>query len=239
LEEGAMRLDALVIDLLRPSGALYTIVVKAKTYGDYVVVADVADARPPDSAGQTPVDIGSLRLLNAEGMEVSVFQSRPRKFAQRASSSVYDVHIKHTATPTQQGVYYLGFPPEWSVCSVRIAESAGGTRRAWTGMHSHADDSSWIECPFSSASASRESLAIWVSVDSDPAHGVSRLPEFRALHHRHVPVEIMRAAAHGAEPIASQRLGRSLVDAIEVKPGAFGVKIDLKAVFRSLSGGGA
>jgi hypothetical protein len=43
------------------------------------------------------------------------------------------------------------------------------------------------------------------------------LPEFRALHHRHAPVEIIR----------------------EVKPGAFGVKIDLKAVFRSLSGGGA
>jgi hypothetical protein len=218
----AMWLDALVIDLLRPSGALHTIVVKPKTYRDYVVVADIADVRPPDSAGQTPVDIGSLRLLNAEGMDVSVFQSRPRKFAQRASSSVYDVHIEHTATPMQQGIYYLGFPPEWSVCSVRIAQTAaGGTRRAWTGLHSHVDDSSWIECPLSSASASRESLAIWVSVDSDPAHGVSRLPEFRALHHRHVPVEIMRAAAHGA-----------------VKPGAFGVKIDLKAVFRSLSGGG-
>jgi hypothetical protein len=66
--------------------------------------------------------------------------------------------------------------------------------------------------------------SIWVSVDSDPAHGVSRLPEFRALHHRHSPVEIMRAAAYG--------VGRSLVDAIEVKPGAFGVKIDLKAVSR-------
>jgi hypothetical protein len=240
LEEWAMWLDALVIDLLRPSGALYTIVVKAKTYGDYVIVADIADARPPDPAGQTPVDIGSLRLLNAEGMDVSVFQSRPREFAQRASSSVYDVHIKHTATPMQQAVYYLGLPPEWSVCSVRIAQTpAGGTPQGWAGLHSHVDDSSWIECPFSSASASRESLAIWVSVDSDPAHGVSRLPEFRALHHRHAPVEIMRAAAHGAEPIASRRLGRGLVDAIEVKPGAFGVKIDLKAVFRSLSGGGA
>jgi hypothetical protein len=34
-------------------------------------------------------------------------------------------------------------------------------------------------------------------------------------------------------------VGRNVVDAIEVKPGAFGVKIDLKAVFRSLSGGGA
>lgn len=230
-----MRLDALVIDLLRPSGALHTIVVKAKSYRDYLVVADIADARPPDSAGQSPVDIGSLRLLNAEGMDVSVFQSRPHKFAQRASSSVYDVHIKHTATPMQQAVYYLGFPPEWSVCSVRIAQTAaGGTRRAWTGLHSHVDDSSWIECPFSSASASREPLAIWVSVDSDPAHGVSQLPEFRALHHRHVPVEMMRAAAHGAEPIAAPRLGRNLVEAIEVKPGAFGVKIDLKAVFRSL-----
>ncbi len=231
-----MWLDALVIDLLRPSGALHTIVVKAKTYGDYVVVADIVDGRPPDSAGQTPVDIGSLRLLNAEGMDVSVFQSRPHKFAQRASSSVYDVHIEHATTPMQQAVYYLGFPPEWSVCNVRIAQNAaGGTRRAWTGLHSHVDDSSWIECPFSSASASRESLAIWVSVDSDPAQGVSRLPEFRALHHRHVPVEIMRAAAYGAEHIASRRLGRSLVDPVEVKPGAFGVKIDLKAVFRSLS----
>jgi hypothetical protein len=232
-----MWLDALVIDLLRPSGALHTIVVKAKTYGDYVIVADIADTRPPDSAGQTPVDIGSLRLLNAEGMDVSVFKSRPRKFAQRASSSVYDVHIRHTATPMQQAVYFLGFPPEWSVCSVRIAQTAAGTRQAWTGLHSHVDDSSWIECPFSSASASGESLAIWVSVDSDPAHGVSRLPEFGALHHRHAPVEIMRAAAHGAEPIASRKSGRSSVDAIEVKPGAFGVKIDLKAVFRSLSGG--
>jgi hypothetical protein len=237
---GAMWLDALVIDLLRPSGALHTIVVKAKTYGDYLVVADITDACPPDSAGHTPVDIGSLRLLNAEGMDVSVFQSRPRKFAQRASSSVYDVHIRHTAAPMQQAVYYLGLPPEWSVCSVRIAEiAAGGTRRAWTGLHSHVDDSSWIECRFGSTSASRESLAIRVSVDSDPAHGVSRLPEFGALHHRHVPVEIVRAAAHGAEPIASRRLGRGLTEAIQVKPGAFGVKIDLKAVFRSLSGGGA
>jgi hypothetical protein len=173
-------------------------------------------------------------------MDVSVFQSRPRKFAQRASSSVYDVHIEHTATPMQQAVYYLGFPPEWSVRTVRIAQTAaGGTRRAWTGLHSHVDDSSWIECPFSSTSASRESLGIWVSVDSDPAHGVSRLPEFGALHHRHAPVEIMRPAAHGAEPTASRRVGRNVVDAIEVKPGAFGVKIDLKAVFRSLSGGGA
>jgi hypothetical protein len=34
-------------------------------------------------------------------------------------------------------------------------------------------------------------------------------------------------------------LGRGLTEAIQVKPGAFGVKIDLKAVFRSLSGGGA
>jgi hypothetical protein len=235
-----MRLDALVIDLLRPSGALYTIVLKARTYGDYVVVADIADTRPSDSAGQTPVDIGSLRLLNAEGMDVSVFQSRPRKFARRAASSVYDVHIKHTATPMQQAVYYLGLPPEWSVCSVRIARTAaGGTRRAWAGLHSHVDDSSWIECPFSSASASRESLAILVSVDSDPAHGVSRLPEFGALHHRHAPVEIMRAAAHGTEPIASRRSGRNRVDAVEVKPGTFGVKIDLKAAFRSSSGGGA
>jgi hypothetical protein len=235
-----MWLDALVIDLLRPSGALHTIVVKPKTHGDYVVVADIADARPPDSAGQTPVDIGSLRLLNAEGMDVSVFQSRPCEFAQRASSSVYDVHIRHEATSMQQGVYYLGFPPEWSVGSVRIAQpAAGGTRRAWTGMHSHVDDSSWIECPFSIASSSRESLAIWVSLDSDPAHGVSRLPEFRALHHRHAPVEIMRAAAHGAEPIASRRSDRSRDDAIEVKPGAFAVKIDLKAVVRSLSGAGA
>ena len=153
---------------------------------------------------------------------------------------MYDVHITQTATPMQQGVYYLGFPPEWSVCSVRIAQTAaGGTPRAWAGLHSHVDDSSWIQCHFSGASASRESLAIWVSVDSDPAHGVSRLPEFGALHHRHVPVEIMRAAAPGAEPLASRRLDRSLADAIEVKPGAFGVKIDLKAVFRSLSGGGA
>jgi hypothetical protein len=234
-----MRLDALVIDLLRPSGALYTIVVKAKTYGDYVVVADIADTRPTDSPGHTPVDIGSLRLLNAEGMDVSVWQSRPRRFARRASSSVYDVHIKHTATRMQQGVYYLGFPPEWSVCRARIARiAAGGTRRAWTGLHSHVDDSSWIECPFGSASASRGSLAILVSVDSDPAHGVSRLPEFRALNHRHAPVAIVRSAAHDAEPLASRGLGRSLVDGIEVKPGAFGVKIDLKAVFRSLRGGG-
>ncbi len=233
-----MRLDALVIDLLRPSGALYTIVVKAKTYGDYVVVADIADTRPPDSAGHTPVDIGSLRLLNAEGMDVSVCQSRPRKFARRASSSVYDVHIKHTATPMQQGVYYLGFPPEWSVCCARIAQTAaGGARRAWNGLHSHVDDSSWIECPFGSASVSRESLAILVSVDSDPAHGVSRLPEFRALNHRHAPVAIVRAPAPGAEPLASRGSGRTLVDGIEVKPGAFGVKIDLKAVFRSLRGG--
>jgi hypothetical protein len=240
LEEGAMGLDALVIDLLRPSGALHTIVVKAKTYGDKVVVADIADAPPPDSTGQTPVDIGSLRLLNTEGMDVSVFLSRPRTFAQRASSSVYDVHIEQTATAMQQAVYYLGLPPEWSVCSVRIAPTAaGGNRRAWSGLHSHVDDSSWIECPFSSAPASRESLAIWVSVDSDPAHGVSPLSEFRALHHRHTPVEIMRAAANGAEPIASRRLGRSLIDALEVKPGTFGVKIDLKAVFLSLSGGGA
>ena len=229
--------EALVIDLLRPSGALHTIVVKAKTYRDYVVVADIADARPPDSAGPAPVDIGSLRLLNAEGMDVSVFQSRPHKFAQRAWSSVYDVHIEHAAPAMQQAVYYLGFPPEWCVSSVRIKQSAdGGIRRAWTGLHSHVDDSSWIECFFSSVSASRESLAIWVSVDSDPSNGVSRLPEFGVLHHRHVPLEIVRAAAHGAEPIASRRLGRSLVDAIEVKPGAFGVKIDLKAVFRSLSG---
>ena len=235
-----MRLDALVIDVLRPSGALHTIVVTAKAYGGYVVVADIADVPLPDSAGPTPVDIGSLRLLNAEGMDVSVFQSRPGKFAQRALSSVYDVHIKHTATPMQQGGYYLGFPPEWSVCSVRFAQTAaGGTPRAWAGLHSHVDDSSWIECPFSSTSASRESLAIWVSVDSDLAHGVSRLPEFRALHHRHAPVEIMRPPAHGAEPVASQRVGRSLVDAIEVKPGTFGVKIDLKAVSRSLSGDGA
>jgi hypothetical protein len=142
------------IDLLRPSGS--HVVVKAKTYGDYLVVADIADARPPDSAGHTPVDIGSLRLLNAEGMDVSVFQARPRKFAQRASSSVYDVHIRHTAAPMQQAVYYLGFPPEWSVCSVRIAEiAAGGTRRAWTGLHSHVDDSSWISTG-SAASASRD-----------------------------------------------------------------------------------
>jgi hypothetical protein len=226
-----MWLDTLVIDLLRPSGALHTIVVKPKTYGDYVVVADIADVGPPDSAGQTPIDIASLRLVNARGMDVSVFQSRPRKFARQASSSVYDVHIMHTATPMQQGVYYLGFPPEWSVCSVGIAQTgAGGTRRAWTGLHSHVDDSSWIECPFRSASASRESLTILVSVDSDPAH-VSRLPEFRVLHHRHSPVEIMRPAAHG--------VGRTLLDAIEVKPGAFGVRIDLKAVCRSLSGGGA
>jgi hypothetical protein len=232
--------DALVVDLLRPSGALHTIVVKPKTHDDYVIVADITDAPPPDSAGHTPVDVGSLRLLNAEGIDVSVFRSRPRKFAQRASSSVYDVYIKHTATPMQQGVYYLGFPPEWSVCSVRIAQTAAaGTRRAWGGLHSHVDDSSWIELPFSSASASRESLAISVSVDSDPAHGVSRLPEFSALHHRHAPVEIMRPAAHGAEPIASQRAGRSLVDAVEVKPGAFGVRIDLRAVSRSLSGGAA
>lgn len=234
-----MWLDGLVIDLLRPSGALHTIVVKPKADRDFVVVADIADAPLPDSTGQTRVDIGSLRLLNAEGMDVSVFQSRPRKFARRAASSVYDVHIKHTATPMQRGVYYLGFPPEWSVCSVRLPQTAAGdTRRAWSGLHSHVDDSSWIECPFGRASASRQSLAIWVTIDSDPAHGVSRLPEFKALHHRHAPVEVLRAAAPGAEPIASRGLGRSLADAIEVKPGAFGVKIDLKAVSRSLSGGG-
>jgi hypothetical protein len=52
MKQGAMSLDALVIDLLRPSGALHTIVVKTKTDGDHVVVADIADARPPDSAGQ-------------------------------------------------------------------------------------------------------------------------------------------------------------------------------------------
>jgi hypothetical protein len=232
--------DELVIDLLRPSGTLHTIVVKARTYGDNVVVADIADTEPPDSADQTPVDIGSLRLLNAEGMDVSVSRSRPREFVQRSPSSVYDVHIEHTATPMQQAVYYLGLPPEWSVRSVRIAPTAAGdTSRAWTGLHSHVDDSSWIECPFRSASASREPLAIWVSVDSDPAHGVSQLPEFRALHHRHVPIEIIRAAAHGAGPVASRKLDSSLVDAIEVKPGAFGVKVDLKAVLRSLSGGGA
>jgi hypothetical protein len=226
-----MWLDALVIDLLRPSGALYTIVVKPKTDGDYLVVADIADALPPDSAVQTPVDIGSLRLLNSGGMDVSVFQSRPRQFAQRASSSVYDVQIEHTAIPMQQGVYYLGLPPDWSVCSVRIAQTAAGdTRRAWTGLHSHVDDSSWIECSFRSASASGESLAIGVSVDSDPAH-LSQLPEFGALHHRHSPVVIMRAAAHGG--------GRNHVGAIEVRPGALGAKIDLKAVSRSLSGGGA
>jgi hypothetical protein len=214
--ENTVAIDGVVVGVIAP--------------GRYVL-SDVAPGP------HTPVDIGSLRLLNAEGMDVSVFQSRPRKFAQRAPSSVYDVHITHAATPMQQAVYYLGFPPEWSVCSVRIAQTAaGGTRRAWTGLHSHVDDSSWIECPFSSASASRESLAIWVAVDSDPAHGVSRLPEFRALHHRHAPVETTRAAAHGAEPITSRRLGRSLVDAIDVKPGAFSVKIDLKAVLRSLSG---
>jgi hypothetical protein len=218
-EEGAMRPDALVIDLLRPSGTLHTIVLKPGTHGDSVVVADIADAGPPDSAGPTPVEIGSLRLRNAEGMDVSVLRSRPRRFAQQESSSVYDVHIEHTAAPMQRGVYYLGFPPEWSVCSVRIAETAaGGPPRAWAGMHSHVDDSSWIERPFSSGSASGESLAIWVSVDSDAAHGVSPLPEFGVLHHRHAPIEILRAAA---------------------QPGAFGVKINLKAVLRSLSGGGA
>jgi hypothetical protein len=234
-----MWLDALVIDLLRPSGALHTIVVKPKTYGDHVVVADIADTPPPDSAGQTPVDIGSLRLLNAEGMDVSVFRSRPRNFAQRASSSVYDIHIEHTETLMQQGVYYLGLPPEWCVCSVRIAQTAaGGPRRAWTGLHSHVDDSSWIECPLGSDSASRESLAIWVSVDSDPAHGVSRLPEFGVLHHRHPPVEIMRPAGPDAESKDSRRADRTLVGAIDVKPGAFGVKIDMKAVVRSLRGDG-
>jgi len=229
--------DTLVVDLLRPSGALHTIIVKPKTDGDYVVVADIADAHPPDSAGQRQVDKGSLRLLNAVGMDVSVFQSRPSEFAKRPSSSVYDVHITRTATPMRQGVYYLGFPPEWSVCNVRVAQTAaGGPRRAWSGLHSHVDDSSWIECPFSSASPSPESLAIWVSIDSDPAHGVSRLPEFGVLHHRHAPVEIMRTAAQGAAPIASQRVGGSLDGAIEVKPGAYSVKIDLKAIFRSLSG---
>jgi hypothetical protein len=178
-------------------------------------------------------------LLNAEGMDVSVFQSRPRSFVQRASSSVYDVHIEHTGAPMQRGVYYLGFPPEWSVCSVSIAQAAaGGTERAWIGLHSHVDDSSWIECPLSSASASPESLAIWVSVDSDPSHGVSRLPEFGVLHHRHCPVEIMRAAAPGAEPKAPRPVDRTLVGATDVKPGAFGVKIDMKAVVRSLSDGG-
>lgn len=151
---------------------------------------------------------------------------------------MYDVHITHTATPMRQAVCYLGFPAGWSVCSVRISEpAAGGNRRAWSGLHSHADDSSWIECPFGGASESRDSLAILVSVDSDPAHGVSRLPEFGVLRHRHSPVEIVRAAAHGAGPMASRGLGRGLVDATEVEPGAFGVKIDLKAVFRSLGGG--
>ena len=111
--------DGLVIDLLRPSGALHTIVVKPNTHGGRLVVADMADERPPHSADRTPVDIGSLRLVNPEGMEVSVFQSRPRGFARRGSSSVYDIHIAHSATPIRQGVYYLGFPPEWSVRSVK------------------------------------------------------------------------------------------------------------------------
>lgn len=235
-----MGLEALVIDLLRPSGALHTIVLKPRTHGDYVVVADIADAGPPDSAGPTSVDVASLRLLNAEGMDVRVFQSRPRKFAQRISSSVCDVHITHTAAPMQQGLYYLGLPSEWSVSSVRIAQTAaGGTLRAWSGLHSHVDDSSWIECPLGSASESLEPLAIWVSVDSDPAHGVSQLPQFGVLHHRHSPVEILRAGAHGAEAKGSQRVGLSPGDALEVKPGALGVKIDLKAVFRSWGSGGA
>jgi hypothetical protein len=234
-----MWLDALVIDLLRPSGALHTIVVKPRTDADHVVVVDLADAHPPDSAGQAPVDVDSPRLLNAEGMDVSVSRSRPREFARQGSSSAYDVHIEHTAPPMQRGVYYLGLPPEWSVCSVGITQSAaGGAPGVWNGLHSHVDDSSWIEYPFSSASAFPESLEIRVSVDSDPAHGVSRLPEFRALHHRHSPVEVMRAATRAGDPMASQMVGRAVVDASGIKPGTLGVKIDLKAVFRSLSGGG-
>jgi hypothetical protein len=41
-----MWLDALVIDLLRPSGALHTIVVKPKAYGDYAGRYVGLDAHP-------------------------------------------------------------------------------------------------------------------------------------------------------------------------------------------------
>jgi hypothetical protein len=68
----------------------------------------------------------------------------------------------------------------------------------------------------SSAPASGGSLAICLSVDSDTARGASPLPEFGVLHHRHSPIEILRAAAS--------------------PPGAYGVTIDLKAV-RSLTPG--
>jgi hypothetical protein len=200
-----MGLDLLVVDLLRPSGTLHTIVVKLTTAGDAWIVADLADAAPPDALGPTPVDVGSLRLLNAGGMDVSVFRSRPTTFARQPSSSVYDVRIEHAAIPAQRGVYYLGVPPEWSVCSVRVDPPA------WTGLHSHVDDSSWIECAFASSSSARKPLAICVSLDSDPAHGLSRLPEFGVLRHRHSPVEIIREAG----------------------PGALGVRIDLKAVLRA------
>lgn len=210
-----------VIDLLRPSGALCTIVVTPRTQGNSLVVADIADDLPPDSAAPTPVDMRSLRLLDAEDVDVQVFRSRPRTFARRASSSVYDVHIEHTAIPRRPGFYYLGFPPEWCVCSAKIEQAAAsGTHRAWSGLHSHADDSSWIECALGGHSESGAALAVWASVESDPAHDVSRLPEFGVLHHRHSPIEILR-------------------DAMAVKPGAFAVKIDLRAIARSFGGGRA